>query len=128
MRFAMTFSALLLGAGMAQAQMSLSFEWGDIPACNSGKPNVVGSPRFVIRGVPAGTTSVEFRLKDLDVPGYNHGGKKLKVTRDGAIPFGTFSYKSPCPPGGAHTYQWTATARKGGKVLEKAVARRRYPE
>ena len=69
MRFAMTFSALLLGAGMAQAQMSLSFEWGDIPACNSGKPNVVGSPRFVIRGVPAGTTSVEFRLKDLDVPG-----------------------------------------------------------
>lgn len=123
-----TLSALVLSAGAATAEMSLSFDWGNIPACNTGKPNVVGSPRFVIKGVPKGTTSIEFRLKDLDAPGYNHGGAKLGVTRDGAVPFGTFTYKSPCPPRQVHTYQWTATARNGKTILEKATARRRYPE
>ncbi len=109
--------------------MSLSFKWGDIPACNTGRPNTVGSPAFVLRGLPEGTTSVQFKLKDRDAPGYNHGGsKRLKITRDGQLPFGVFKYKSPCPPGGVHTYEWTATARKGSKVLAKAVAVRRYPE
>jgi len=120
-------SALL--ASPAAADMSLTFTWGAIPACNSGNPNTVGSPEFVVRGVPEGTTSIQLKLKDLDAPGYNHGGsKKLKVTQDALLPFGTFKYKSPCPPGEVHTYEWTATARSGNTVVGTASARRVYPE
>lgn len=121
-------AALAISAGAAHAEMSLSFDWGDIPACNTGNPGTVGSPRFVLRGVPVGTTSVEFRLKDLDAQGYKHGGGKVGMTGDGTVPFGAFSYKSPCPPRQVHTYQWTATARSGKTVLGTATAQRRYPE
>ena len=111
------------------ADMSLSFTWGDIPRCTSGRPGTVGSPQFVLSGVPSGTATVEFRLKDLNVPGYNHGGAKLRLSQSGTVPFGTFTYKSPCPPGGVHRYEWKATARdSGGAVLGVATAVRPYPE
>ena len=118
----------LLGAGPALAEFKVSFDWGDIPSCTSGNPNRVGSPAFVLSGVPAGTTEIEFKLKDLNVPGYNHGGGKVKVTGDGKMPFGVFKYNSPCPPGGTHTYEWTATAKAGKTKLATAKARRAYPE
>ena len=121
-------TALALSAGMAAAEFIISFEWGDIPNCRTGRPNTVGSPAFVMRGLPAGTTKVQFKLKDLNVPGYNHGGGTVKVGRDGKLPFGLFKYKSPCPPGGTHTYEWTATAKAGSKTLATAKARRKYPE
>lgn len=113
----------------ALAEMDISFEWGDIPRCTSGRPNTVGNPQFELSGVPEGTASVEFRLKDLDAPHYNHGGAKLKITQSMTVPFGTFTYKSPCPPGGVHTYEWQAIARDAaGTVLDEATARRQYPE
>lgn len=122
--------ALSLVSSAAAAQsFSMSFEWGNIPLCTSGRPNTVGNPVFVLRGLPPGTTSVQFKLKDLNVPSYNHGGsKKLGITQGGAVPSGVFKYKSPCPPSGAHTYEWTATARAGNKVVGTAKAQRRYPE
>ncbi|QBF33793.1 phospholipid-binding protein [Thalassococcus sp. S3] len=120
--------ALILSATTASADFSISFKWGDIPLCTSGKPNRVGNPQFVLKGVPQGTKVIEFRLKDLDVPSYNHGGGKVKVSGDGRMPAGIFKYKSPCPPSGAHTYEWTATAKNGRQVLGTATARRRYPE
>ena len=126
--FSMVTLAACLSASAAAADFSISFEWGDIPRCTTGRPNVVGNPRFILSGVPAGTDTIEFRLKDLDVPGYNHGGGRLRVGQDGAIPSGTFTYKSPCPPNGVHTYEWRATARRGNQVLGQAAARRRYPE
>jgi len=126
--FLATLAAAAVSATAAYAEFSISFEWGEIPVCNTGKPNTVGNPRFVVQGIPAGTTSIEFRLKDLDAPRYNHGGARLKMSGDGVVPFGTFTYKSPCPPGGVHTYEWRATARNGGKILGKAAARRNYPE
>lgn len=125
---------LLTGATLlaspALADMSLGFaSWGDIPRCTSGRPNSVGNPAFKLSGVPSGTATVEFRLKDRNVPSYNHGGAKLKITKSGTVPFGTFKYKSPCPPSGVHTYEWTATARDGsGKVVATAKAQRKYPE
>ena len=121
-------AALALSSTSASAEFSIAFAWGDIPACNSGRPNTVGSPAFVLRDVPAGTTSIEFRLKDRNAPNYNHGGARVKVGQDGQLPFGVFKYKSPCPPGGVHTYIWTATARAGNKVLARARASRKYPE
>jgi hypothetical protein len=90
---------------------------------------MVGSPAFVLTGLPNGTATVEFRLKDLNVPSFNHGGAKLSITRDMTVPFGTFRYKSPCPPNGTHTYEWRVTVRDAnGKVLEVASAKRKYPE
>lgn len=120
--------AVLL-AGPAAAEFRLSFKGrGSIPRCTTGNPNLVGNPDLTLTGVPAGTTSIQFKLVDLDVPSYNHGGsKRLKITGDGRVPAGTFRYKSPCPPSGTHTYEWTATARKGGKILAQAKARRSYP-
>ena len=119
---------LMLAASPALADFKISFDWGDIPLCTSGNPNKVGSPAFVLKGLPEGTTQVQFKLKDLDVPGYNHGGGKVKVSADGKLPFGAFKYKSPCPPNGSHTYEWTATAKAGGKKLATAKATRKYPE
>ena len=125
--FMLAFS-MVLAPLAAKAEMTLSFQWGNIPLCTSGQPNTVANPVFQLRGVPDGTETVEFRLKDLNVPSYNHGGAKLGVTRDMDVPSGTFTYRSPCPPGGVHTYEWTATARAGRQVLAEAKAQRRYPE
>ncbi|OWU86143.1 hypothetical protein ATO6_04610 [Oceanicola sp. 22II-s10i] len=120
---------LALSAGAASAEMKLSFSgWGNIPSCTSGRPNTVGNPQFTLSGVPAGTETIEFKLVDLDVPSYDHGGARLKMTGSGKVPAGLFKYKSPCPPSGVHTYEWRATAKAGNKVLAKAAAKRRYPE
>ncbi len=127
-RSIITLAAFTLSATSASAEFSFSFEWGDIPECHSGRPNIVGSPAFVLKDVPVGTTSVQFRLKDKNAPSYTHGGGKVAVTTDGTVPFGAFTYKSPCPPGGVHTYEWTAIARKGKTKLDRATARRKYPE
>ncbi|SLN37865.1 hypothetical protein TRL7639_01876 [Falsiruegeria litorea R37] len=117
-------------ATSAAAEFKFTFDWSGLKLCTTGKPNTVANPRFKISGLPAGTTAVQFKLKDLDVPGYNHGGGWVKITQDGTVSANSFKYKSPCPPSGKHTYEWTATARtkKGGKKLAVAKARRKYPE
>ena len=84
-------AVVALTASAAQAEMSLSFKgWGNIPSCTTGRPNTVGNPAFTLKGVPAGTTRIHLRLKDLDVPNYNHGGGKVKMSADGTIPAGSF--------------------------------------
>lgn len=130
MRVALIFALATTLAAPASAEFKISFAgWGDIPACTTGRPNVVGNPEFTLIGLPEGTTSVQFRMQDLDVPGYNHGGsKKLKIAEDGRVPAGTFKYKSPCPPNGVHTYEWSAKARNGRNILATATAARKYPE
>ncbi|MDQ2090451.1 hypothetical protein [Marimonas arenosa] len=128
--FAIGLAAAAMAATSAAAEMTLSFKWGNIPLCTSGRPNTVANPEFVLRGVPAGTNRITFKLKDLNVPTYNHGGGTVKVQMSGSgkIPAGVFKYKSPCPPSGVHTYEWTATAKAGSKTLATARARRNYPE
>ncbi|MEZ5714660.1 MAG: YbhB/YbcL family Raf kinase inhibitor-like protein [Paracoccaceae bacterium] len=125
-----TLAASLLAASPVAADMTLGFSWGAIPRCTSGRPNTVPNPEFVLRGVPKGTDKITFKLKDLDVPSYNHGGGTVKVQMagNGKIPSGVFKYKSPCPPSGVHTYEWTVTAKHGNTTLATAKARRKYPE
>lgn len=108
--------------------MKLTFTWGDTPLCTSGHPKIVPNPPFILEDVPAGTERVDFRMTDLDVPGYDHGGGSAAPTAGGRIAPGAFTYKSPCPPGGVHAYEWTAEALGGGKVLATAKAVRTYPE
>lgn len=127
-RFTAIAGALCLFATPALAEFSLSFEWGNIPRCTTGFSNTVGNPRFVLRDVPAGTETVEFRLTDLDMPSYNHGGGRVRTNGASVVPADLFNYLSPCPPSGHHTYRWTATARSGTTVLGRATADRRYPE
>ena len=118
-----------MAASPAVAEFKISFDWAGLKSCTSGRPNVVKNPAFKVSGVPAGTTVIQFKMKDLDVPSYNHGGGWVKMSADGTAPVGAFKYKSPCPPSGSHTYQWTAVAKtkKSGKVLAKAAAALKYP-
>ena len=129
-----TASAAILATAMlaspAEAEFRISFDWAGLKLCTSGRPNRVSNPAFKVTGVPEGTRIIRFKLTDLDVPGYNHGGGWVRIKADGVVPRGAFKYKSPCPPSGAHTYEWSAEARtaKNGDVRARASARRKYPE
>jgi len=129
------FKALVLGTLLVSLPISasagtftISFTWDGLKLCRTGRPNIVENPEFIVSGLPAGTTKVNFRLKDKNVPSYNHGGGTVKMSKDGVVPRGMFKYESPCPPSGSHKYEWTATAKANLKVLGKAKAVRNYPE
>ena len=118
----------LIGCGSAAAEFAFSFDWGNIKKCTSGNPGSVSNPKFNLRGVPKGTTTIQFRMTDLAVPSYQHGGGKVAYKGGSTIAPGAFKYRSPCPPDGRHTYQWTATATDAkGKKLAEAKARKQYP-
>ena len=125
----LTVLATMMLAAPAAAEFKFSFDWSGLKLCNTGRPNTVTNPAFKVSGVPAGTTVIQFKLTDLNVPSYNHGGGWVKMTADGTAKAGSFRYKSPCPPSGQHSYQWTAIAKtkKNGKTLAKATAARKYP-
>ena len=108
----------------------ISFEWGNLKLCNTGSPNTVSNPEFVLKDVPEGTKFIRFKLTDRDVPSYDHGGGVVAWEGQKTISPGAFKYKSPCPPGGAHSYEWTATAqsKKSGGKIAVAKAKRDYPE
>ena len=121
-------AALVLSAGTAHA-FEINFTWDGLKLCTSGNPNRVANPAFALKGVPEGTKFIRFKLVDLDVPQYNHGGGVVKYTGQSTIQPGAFKYKSPCPPNGKHTYQWTATAqtKKNGGKIATAQKARQYP-
>ena len=110
-------------------EFSISFEWGDIKKCTTGYPNKVSNPIFTLNNVPEGTKFLKFKMKDKNVPSYNHGGGKIEYFGENVIEPGAFKYKSPCPPGGRHTYEWTVTAqsKKSGGKLAVAKAKKKYP-
>ncbi len=126
------FITILLVSPAIASEFTISFEWGDIPLCTSGQPNVVPNPKFVLSNVPQGTKFIQFKMTDLDVPSYNHGGGTVEYTGKNVIEPGAFEYQSPCPPSGSHRYQWTATAKKKTGLfsgsLGKAQATKSYPE
>lgn len=127
---ALALSLAALSASPAAA-FSFSFDWSGLKSCTTGRPNTVANPAFKVRGLPNGTQSIVFRMKDLAVPRYAHGGGTVAMTKSGTVKRGAFRYKSPCPPSGRHTYEWTATAKSGpngrGKTLGVAKASRKYP-
>jgi len=116
-----------LPAHSAQA-FELQFDWGNISKCTSGNPGSVRSPAFTVTGVPAGTAKIKFNLRDQDAPSFIHGGGTVAYAGKAAIPAGQFTYLQPCPPGGHHTYVWTATALDAsGKSIGSAKAKKQYP-
>lgn len=127
MAAAVTATASVPGVAFA-ADFSLSFDWGNIKRCTSGNPGSVPNPVFRLRGLPANTASIRFKMVDLDAPGFAHGGGTVKYAGKTTIGPGAFRYRSPCPPNGRHTYQWTAAALDArGRKIAEAKARRQYP-
>ncbi len=124
-----TLLSLALAQGASAGTFSLAFDWSGLKPCTSGYPNRVASPVFDLGNVPAGTRFIRFRLRDLDAPGYDHGGGLVRWDGTGRIARGAFTYQSPCPPNGSHRYRWTATALKSrsGGVLATATAEADYP-
>jgi len=130
MRFVIaTLTVLLFSSASGANEFSFTFDWGDIKKCTTGNPNRVANPIFTLVNVPEGTTEIKFRLTDLDVRSYNHGGGKVEYTGENVIQPGAFKYKSPCPPNGQHTYQWKASLKDAdGNKLGTAKAEKIYPE
>lgn len=83
------------------------------------------SPEIRLANVPAGVTSYEVTMTDLDVPSFHHWAQTTPATpvvREGA----GFGYFGPCPPSGTQRYQIEVIARDGQKhpvaYGEKTVA------
>jgi hypothetical protein len=107
---------------------SFGFSWDGLKKCTSGNPNSVSNPAFTLKNVPDGTTKIKFTMVDLAVPSYYHGGGTAIYSGASTVEPGAFKYKSPCPPDGKHTYQWTAVAVGGtGKKLATAKSKKSYP-
>lgn len=128
-----TLTVLVLGLSLTALPANafeISFTWGPLKSCTTGNPNTVASPAFKLKDVPEGTKFIRFKLTDKNVPSYNHGGGTAAWEGAGSVPAGAFKYKSPCPPDGAHVYEWTATAqsKKSGGKLGEAKTKRKYPE
>lgn len=107
--------------------MGLDVQWGPQAACSGQAPAVK------LSGVPKGTTKLDFKMVDLDLPTFNHGGGTIDFTGKTSFAageiFGTFSsYRGPCPPAHAtHRYEWTVQALDAsGKVLGSAKAVRPF--
>jgi hypothetical protein len=137
------FLSLGISANVYSAELEFIFDWSDLKKCTSGNPNRVTNPIFYLNNIPDNTKYIQFRLQDKNVPSYSHGGGKVdiseikvikeKETNFGKYEFiiepGKFKYKSPCPPGGKHTYEWTALAKNEKKktIGEKAKSKQKYP-
>lgn len=120
---------LCLSAPVAGA-FEIAFTWDGLKLCHDGNARTVKSPAFTLSDVPEGTKFIRFKMVDKDVPGYDHGGGVVAWDGGDTVPAGAFKYKSPCPPGETHRYEWTATAqtKKNGGKLAVAKAARDYPE
>ncbi|WP_316979810.1 YbhB/YbcL family Raf kinase inhibitor-like protein [Shumkonia mesophila] len=105
------------------ASIGVDFSWQGVTKCSSK------SPAFKLTGVPAETKTLNFRMTDLDVPSYQHGGGSLAYTGQGEIPAGAFSYVGPCPPMGSHDYKFDVMAldAKGDTIIGKGSATRAFP-
>lgn len=104
------------------AALQISFVWATEHRCSTSPP------AFEITGVPEGTTELRFKMTDLNVPAYQHGGGSIAYSGGSEVPAGAFSYKGPCPPSGAHMYEFDVKAlNAGGEIVAKGTAKRPFP-
>ena len=120
---------ILSSNSFSNEKFTIEFEWGNIPRCIDGYPNIVSNPIFKLKNVPEGTNTIYFQMRDLNRPAIYHGGGTVTYSKQTKIEPGAFQYKSPCPPDGPHTYEWTAIARNDqNKKIAETEAIRKYPE
>jgi len=96
------------GGGAPVPKMAVDFDFAAKHKCQGV------SPRIQLGNVPAGATTYDVSMTDLDVPSFRHWTQRLPA-RGAIIPEGAGSgYYGPCPPAGAtHRYQIEVTARDG---------------
>lgn len=99
------------------AEFRIEFTWDpDMERCFSKV-----SPEIKLFDVPEGTTQLRVKMVDRDAPAFRHGGGKIDYNGESAIAQGALKkWKGPCPPSGAHTYEFTVDARVGKKKAGKA--------
>jgi phosphatidylethanolamine-binding protein (PEBP) family uncharacterized protein len=113
-------------ASLAQDALELVPTWDGIKAC-SGKPITSPSPAFTLNNVPKGTTTLEFKMTDLEAPHFNHGGGRIAYGGGNKVNPGAFQFTGPCPPS-THRYEWTVTALDSrNRKLAFARAVKNYP-
>jgi len=109
----------------AAAEMEVSFSWAGIEACTHE------SPEIRVDRIPDGTVELQVRLKDINVPAYNHGGGRVKNDGSGVIPPGalTIGYNGPCPPyKERHKYEFLVLARDAqGQIIGFGKSRQLFP-
>ena len=81
--------AMAASTGRATA-FSVRFSWTGIPACERI------SPELHLSDVPPGTKKLHCEMKDLDVPGFRHGGSTITYAGGGAVARGAIHYVGPC--------------------------------
>ena len=114
---------LLFGAApAAAAEFAFEFDWGGIPLCGGGVPDIVPNPRFTLQNVPEGTRYIHFDMVDLDDANMVHGGGIVAYRDQEVIGPGAFTYRGPCPTQGFHMYRWTAKALASDNVLATPLA------
>ena len=105
------------------SRLGVDFSWEDTSRCSST------SPAFTITDVPQQTDQLHFKMKDLNVPSFNHGGGTIEYSGGSQVPAGAFSYTGPCPPGGSHNYEFTVEAidTDTATVIARGKAVRTFP-
>jgi Phosphatidylethanolamine-binding protein len=117
-------AAVLAGSSVSASAFTMAFEWGAGSGCSSV------APAFTLARVPANTAKLSFRMVDLNLPSYAHGGGETAYSGKGSFGQGEAfggafsSYRGPCPPPTeTHRYEWTVQALDAaGKVLGTAKA------
>ena len=109
---------LLFGCATAQVspdavELSVDFAWQASDRCSSQ------SPAIRVHNIPAATKTLQVKLKDRDVPNWNHGGGTVANDGSGLISAGALQngYNGPCPPSGSHRYQFTVKAIDAAGVI-----------
>ncbi len=112
--------SMLLTAGCATTQVSsdavdltVDFAWQPSDRCSRR------SPEIRVANIPAATKTLYVKLKDRDVPNWNHGGGTMAYDGSGLIPAGALKngYNGPCPPSGSHRYEFTVQAIDAAGVV-----------
>ena len=113
LRLLLMVGSVMLLVGCASAPVSpnavelgVDFAWQPSDRC-SGR-----SPEIRVTNIPAATKTLSVKLKDRDVPNWNHGGGNVPYDGSGVIPAGALKngYNGPCPPSGSHRYEFTVQA------------------
>ena len=87
-------------------ELGVDFAWQPSDRCARR------SPEIRVTNIPAATKTLQVKLKDRDVPNWNHGGGTVAYDGLGLIPAGALKsgYNGPCPPSGSHRYEFTVQA------------------
>ena len=106
------------------AELKVGFSWKATKACSRR------SPEIRVDNVPDGTVDLKVRLKDIDVPNWNHGGGMVAHDGTGIVPAGALKagYNGPCPPSGRHRYEFSVKALNAdGAIIGFGKAMQRFP-